>query len=155
MTLLALEMSVIVWWLAHSLVLTFLGIGMRVDLFQSCGHCLVFQICWHIECNILMASSFSVLNSSTGIPSYLLGLLTAVLPKAHLTSFSRMALGDWLHHCSNGIHWDLFCTVLWCFLSISSWSLQCLLGLYIFCPLLCPYSGEMSPWYLQFSWRDL
>ena len=30
----------------------FLGIGMRIDLFQSCGHCWVFQICWHIECNI-------------------------------------------------------------------------------------------------------
>ena len=25
------------------------GIGMRTDLFQSCGHCWVFQICWHIE----------------------------------------------------------------------------------------------------------
>ena len=25
-----------------------LGIGMKIDLFQSCGHCWVFQICWHI-----------------------------------------------------------------------------------------------------------
>ena len=25
--------------------LPFLGIGMRIDLVQSCGHCLVFQIC--------------------------------------------------------------------------------------------------------------
>ena len=23
--------------------------GMKTDLFQSCGHCWVFQICWHIE----------------------------------------------------------------------------------------------------------
>ena len=38
MTLLAWEMSVTVWWLAPSLVLPFLGIGMRIDLFQSCGH---------------------------------------------------------------------------------------------------------------------
>ena len=22
---------------------------MKIDLFQSCGHCGVFQICWHIE----------------------------------------------------------------------------------------------------------
>ena len=29
----------------HSLVLTFLGTGMRIFLFQSCGHCWVFQIC--------------------------------------------------------------------------------------------------------------
>ena len=48
------EMSAIVRWLAHSLVLHFLGVGIRTDLFQSCGHCWVFQICWHIECNTLM-----------------------------------------------------------------------------------------------------
>ena len=35
-----------IWWLAPSLVLPFLGIGMRINLFQSCGHCWVFQICW-------------------------------------------------------------------------------------------------------------
>ena len=84
-------MSAIIWWLEHSLVLPFLGIGMRIDLFQSFGHCWVFQICWHIECNILIASSFRVLNSSTGIPLHPLALLTAVLPKAHLTSHSRMS----------------------------------------------------------------
>ena len=48
---LAWEMSTMVWWLAHSLVLPFLGIRIRTDLFQSCGHCWVFQICWHNECN--------------------------------------------------------------------------------------------------------
>ena len=35
--LLACEMSAIVP--EHSLVLPFLGIGMKTDLFQSCGHC--------------------------------------------------------------------------------------------------------------------
>ena len=25
------------------------GIGMKTDLLQSCGHCWVFQHCWHIE----------------------------------------------------------------------------------------------------------
>ena len=34
-----------------SLALPFFGIGMKTDLFQSCGHCWVFQICWHIEWN--------------------------------------------------------------------------------------------------------
>ena len=29
----------------HSLALPFFGIGMKTDLFQSCGHCWVFQIC--------------------------------------------------------------------------------------------------------------
>ena len=46
------------------------------------------------ECNTLMASSFRVLNSSARIPSHLLALFTAVIPKAHLTSVSRMS--GWL-----------------------------------------------------------
>ena len=50
MTLLAWEMSAIDKWLVHFLVLPFLGIVMRIDLFQSCGHCCVFQTCWHNEC---------------------------------------------------------------------------------------------------------
>ena len=57
-TLLACEMSTIVWWFEHSLALPFFGIGMKTDLFQSCGHCWVFQICWHIECCTLSYSSF-------------------------------------------------------------------------------------------------
>ena len=93
--LLAWEMSAIVRWFEHSLVLTFLGIGMRIDLFQTCGHCWVLQICWYIEYNTLIASFFRVLNSPTGIPSHLLALLTAVLLKAHLTSHSRMSGSGW------------------------------------------------------------
>jgi len=42
---------------------------MKSDLFQSCGHCWVFQICWHIECITFTASSFRIWNSSTGILS--------------------------------------------------------------------------------------
>ena len=41
------------------------GIGMKTDLFQSCGHCRVFQICWHIECSTFTAPSFRIWNSST------------------------------------------------------------------------------------------
>ena len=37
--------------------LSFFWIGMKTDLFQSCGHCWVFQICWHIYCSTLTASS--------------------------------------------------------------------------------------------------
>ena len=66
-TLLACEMSAIVWWFEHSLALPFFGIGMKTDLFQSCGHCWVFQIWWDIECSILTASSFRIWNSSAGI----------------------------------------------------------------------------------------
>ena len=45
-TLLACDMSAIVWYFEHSLALPFFGIGMKADLFQSCGHCWVFKICW-------------------------------------------------------------------------------------------------------------
>ena len=38
-TLLACEMSAIVWQFEHSLALPFFGIGMTTELFQSCGHC--------------------------------------------------------------------------------------------------------------------
>ena len=42
---------------------------MKTALFQSCDHCWVFQICWHIECSTFTASFFRIWNSSTGIPS--------------------------------------------------------------------------------------
>ena len=48
---------------------------MKTDLFQSCGHYWVFQICWHIKCSTLTASSFRIWNSSAGIPSPPLALL--------------------------------------------------------------------------------
>ena len=38
-TLLACEMSAIVWQFEHSLALPFFGNRMKTDLFQSCGHC--------------------------------------------------------------------------------------------------------------------
>ena len=147
------EVSAIVQWLAHSLVLSFLGIE-RIELFQSCGHHWVFQICWHIEFNTLIASSFRVLNSSTGIPSHPLALLAAVLPKAHLTSHSRMSGSGWVTTPSwLSISLRIFCTVL-CILAISSWSLLLLLSLYHFCPFLYP-SWMDSFGIFQFSWRDL
>ena len=64
-TLLACEMSAIVWSFEYSLALLFFGIGMKTDLFQSCGHCWVSQICWHIECITLTASSLRIWNRST------------------------------------------------------------------------------------------
>ena len=89
-------MSAIAQWFEHSLLLPFLETGMRIDLFQSCGHYWSFQIRWHIECNILIASPFRILNSSAGIPSHPLALLTVVLPKVQLTSHSRMSCFGWV-----------------------------------------------------------
>ena len=86
---------------------------MKTDLFQSCGHCWVFQISWHIECSTLTVSSLHIWNSSTGILSPPLALFAVMLPKVHLTSHSRRQdLGEGSHHHDYLGHEDLFCTVL-------------------------------------------
>ena len=78
--------------LCHSLKILwhclFFGIGMKTDIFQSCGHCWVFQICWHIECSTFTVSSFRIWNNSAEIPST---LFIVMFPKAHLISRSRMS----------------------------------------------------------------
>ena len=117
--------------------------------FQSCGHFWVFQICWLIECSTFTALSFRIWNCSNGIPSPPLTLFVVMLPKAHLTSHSRMSgsrsviTPSWLSGSSR-----FFCTVLLCILATSSWYLLILLGPYHFCPLSSPSLHEMFPWYL-------
>ena len=78
-----------------AVVWTFFGTGMKTDLFQSCGHCWVFQICSRIEWSSF-TSSFRIWNSSTGIPSPPLALFVVMLPKARLTSHSRMSGSRWV-----------------------------------------------------------
>ena len=94
--LLACEMSATVWKFKHSLALPFTGIGKKTDLFLSCGHWWVFQICWHIECTTAIASSFRIRNSSSGIPSPPLALFIVMISKFHLTSHSRMSGSRWV-----------------------------------------------------------
>ena len=60
--------------------IAFFGIGMKTDLFQSCGHCWIFQICWSVECSTFTASSFRIWNRSAGIPSPPLALIAVMLP---------------------------------------------------------------------------
>ena len=108
----------------------FFGIGMKTGLFQSCGHCWVFQICWHIESRTFTASSFRIWSSSTGIPSPPLALYIVTLPKAHLTSHSRMSGSRWVITLS-------WLTGSWSFLYRSS-VYSCHLFL-IFLLLLGPY----------------
>ena len=79
-----------------AIVWTFFGISLLWDWnenwpLQSCGHFWVFQICWNIECSTFTASSFRIWNSSTGILSPPLALFVVMLPKAHLTSYSRIS----------------------------------------------------------------
>ena len=84
-----------------AVVWAFFGIAFLWDWnenwpFQSCGHCWVFQISWHIECSTFTESSFRIWNSSVGIPSLPLALLVVMLPKAHLTSHSRISGSRWV-----------------------------------------------------------
>ena len=81
---------------SFSILWPFFGTGMKTDLFQSRGHCWVFQICWHIECSTFTVLSFRIWNSSTGIPSPPLALFVVMLPKAHLTLHSRMSGSRWV-----------------------------------------------------------
>ena len=69
---------------------------MKTDLFQSCVHCWVFQICCHIEWSTFTASSFKIWNSSTGISLPPLALLIVMLPRAQLASHSRMSGSRWV-----------------------------------------------------------
>ena len=94
-TLRALEMSAPVQWLEHSLTLPFLRTGMRIDLFQSSGHCWLFQIFWHIKWTTLITPSSRILNSFAGILSPPLALLAAVLFKTHWSSHSRISGSEW------------------------------------------------------------
>ena len=89
-------MSTIVRYFEHLLALPFFGIGMKTALFQSCGHCWVFQMCWHIECSSFTASPFRIWNSSTGIPLPPLALFVVMLPKTRLTSHCRMSGSKWV-----------------------------------------------------------
>ena len=75
---------------------TFFGIGMKIDLFQSCGHCWVFQICQHNECCTLTALYFKILYSLAGIPSPPVHLFIVMLSYVHLTSYSTMSGSRWV-----------------------------------------------------------
>ena len=93
-TLLACKCNCVVVW-------TFFGIPFLYDwdenwLFQSCGHCWVFQIFWHLEYSTFTVSSFRIWNSSTRIPWPSLALFVVMLPKAQLTSHPRISGPRWV-----------------------------------------------------------
>ena len=148
-TVLACEMSAIVQKFEHSLALPFFEIEMKTDIFQSCGHCWVLQICCHIDWNTLTASLFRIWNTSARILTPPPALFIVMLPKARLTSHSRISGSRWVITPSwlSGSWKSFFCTVL-CILATSSYYLLLLLGPYHFCPLSSPSLHEMFPWYL-------
>ena len=135
---------------------------MKIDLFQSCGHCWVFQICLHIECNTSTASSFKILKNSAGILSPPLALFVAMLPKAHLTLYSRMPgsrLVTTLLWLSRSLRPFLYISSVYsCHLYlISSASVRPLLFLSFIVPILAWNVPLISPIFLLFlciiCWR--
>ena len=116
---------------------------------QFHGHSWVFQICWHIECNILTASSFRISNSSAEILSP--PLLCSSRPNWLYTT-GCLALGEWSHHNGYLGHEDLLCTLC---VPATSYYLLLLLGTHSLCPSSCPSLRRLSPCYLKFSKRFL
>ena len=94
-TLLVCEISAIVSLsiLWHCLSL---GLEWKLTFFQSSGHCWVCQICWHIECSTCTASSFRIWNSSNWNSITSTSFVQVMVPKAHLTSHSRMSGSRWV-----------------------------------------------------------
>ena len=127
---------------------------MKIDLFQSCDHCWVFQICGPIECSTFIASSFRIWNSSAGIPSPPLTLFVVTLPKAHLTSHPRVSDSRWVNTplwLSGSLRPFLYSSSFVYIFAASSEVLLFLLDPCHFCPSLCPSLDEMVPWSLPFG----
>ena len=100
---------------------------MKADLFQSCGHCCVFQICWHIACSTFTASSlgFEIAQLEFYHLHYLCSQQYFLSPTG-LCIIGCMALGEWSQHHDYLSHEDLFCIVFCVFLSP-------LLNIFCFC----------------------
>ena len=81
---------------------------MKTDLFQSCGHCWVFQICWHTECSTLTASSLQTvhgipvpkeqsLSSSVGHTGF--SMIRLLLPLSAFAFYLQQDLIPGEYHC--------------------------------------------------------
>ena len=116
-TLLAYEMSAIMWYFEHSLALFFFGIGMKT-LFPVLWPLLSFPNLLSYWVQHFRSIIFQDWNSSTGIPSPLLALFIVMLSKAHLTSHSRMSgsrsviTSSWLSWFVNIFFVQFFCVFL-------------------------------------------
>ena len=82
----------IIWMLFG---IAFLGIGMKIALFQSCGHWSFPSLLayWVQHFNSII---FRTWNSSAGVKPHPLALFLVRLPKAHLTSHFRISGSRWV-----------------------------------------------------------
>ena len=88
------EISVLIVF-EHSLALPFFGTGMKTDLFHSWAPA-EFSKFAGILSAALSQHHLRIWNSSTGIPLPPVDLFVVMLPKAHLTSHSRMSGSRWV-----------------------------------------------------------
>ena len=78
-----------------------------------------FPSLWHIEHSTLTASSFRIWNSTVEIPSLPLSLFMVILPKAHLTSHSKISgcrgviTPSWLSGSLRPFLYSSVCIWLW------------------------------------------
>ena len=90
------------WVLSSHQVAKVLELQLQHQSFQWISGLISFRMDWFdllaVQGTLRVFSNTSVqnLNSSTGITSHPVALLTAVLPKAHLTSHFRMSGSGWL-----------------------------------------------------------
>ena len=131
-----------------AVVWTFFGIALwdwnENWLFPVLWPLWVFQICWHIECSTLTASSLSIWNSSAGIPSLPLALFVMMFLRPTWLNTPRcLALGEWSHYHGYLGHKYLFLYCFFCVFLPPSLNIFCFCP-YHFCPLLCPSCMKYS-----------
>ena len=144
-----------------AVVWTFFGIAFLWDYNENWSFPVlwplwVFQICWHIECSTVTASSFRIWKSSTGIPSRPQALFLVMLPQAHLTSHSMISDSRWVITPSwLSVSWRSFLyssSVYYCHLFlISSASVRSI----AFLSFIAPIFAWNVPLVCIIFWRDL
>ena len=72
-----------------------LGLEWKLTFSSPVASCWVFEICWHWVQHF-HSITFKIWNGSAGIPSPPLALFIVMLPKAHLTSHSRISNCRWV-----------------------------------------------------------
>ena len=74
----------------------YLGLEWKLTFSSPVATAKFSKFCWCIACSTFTVSSFRIWNSSAGIPSPPLALFKVMLPKACLTSHSRMFGSRWV-----------------------------------------------------------
>ena len=129
---------------------------MKTDLFQSYGHCCFFQICWQIGCSTFNSIIFQDLKYISWNFITSISLLVGILPKAHLTSHSRISGSRWVITplwLSGSLRSFLCCSSVYSYhrFLISSASIRYISLLSFIVPIFVWYIPLVSPIFLKRS----